>query len=270
MQGTGLGPAGRPGSAGAPCGATACGPPPTPQTIQGAGSYVIPRDLLPSLRKLFVQQLEGLILSGELRPGDRLPTERELADEMKISKTVVHEGLRELHQLGFLKVESRKGLRWRITPKPAAWRPSWPSWITTAACRIKRLPPAFWICATTWKPPPCGSWRPTTPRRPGRPAGPAAKRRRRLRFPGWGRWPKRCCATTGGHLPQRQYHHPLIFNAFARVNLEFWSDYVRLEGIARSLHTLSRFTKLIEAGEGDAAAELLRQGLERFRAALYQ
>ena len=63
---------------------------------------------------------------------------------------------------------------------------------------------------------------------------------------------------------------PLIFNAFARVNLEFWSDYVRLEGIARSLHTLSRFTKLIEAGEGDAAAELLRQGLERFRAALCQ
>ena len=63
---------------------------------------------------------------------------------------------------------------------------------------------------------------------------------------------------------------PLIFNAFARVNLEFWSDYVHLEGIARSLHTLSRFTKLIEAGEGDAAAELLRQGLERFRAALCQ
>ena len=63
-----------------------------------------------SLRKLFVQQLEGLILSGELRPGDRLPTERELADEMNISKTVVHEGLRELHHLGFLQVESRKGV----------------------------------------------------------------------------------------------------------------------------------------------------------------
>ena len=46
----------------------------------------------PSIRELFVQQLTGLILSGELRPGDRLPTERELADEMKISKTVVHEG----------------------------------------------------------------------------------------------------------------------------------------------------------------------------------
>ena len=55
----------------------------------------------PTVKALFIQQIEGMILSGELRPGDRLPTERELADEMKISKTVVHEGLRELHRLGF-------------------------------------------------------------------------------------------------------------------------------------------------------------------------
>ena len=54
----------------------------------------------PTVKELFIQQLEGMILSGELRPGDRLPTERELADEMKISKTVVHEGLQELHRLG--------------------------------------------------------------------------------------------------------------------------------------------------------------------------
>ena len=63
---------------------------------------------------------------------------------------------------------------------------------------------------------------------------------------------------------------PLIFNAFARVNQEFWSDYVQLEGIARCLHTLSQFTELIEAGEGDVAAALLREGLDRFRAALCQ
>ena len=64
----------------------------------------------PTVKELFVQQLEGMILSGELRPGDRLPTERELADEMKISKTVVHEGLRELHRLGFLDIASRRGV----------------------------------------------------------------------------------------------------------------------------------------------------------------
>ena len=32
----------------------------------------------PSIRELFIQQLEGAILSGQLKPGDRLPTEREL------------------------------------------------------------------------------------------------------------------------------------------------------------------------------------------------
>ena len=64
----------------------------------------------PSIKKLFVQQLEGMILSGQLRPGDKLPTERELADAMKVSKTVVHDGLRELHRLGFLDIVSRKGV----------------------------------------------------------------------------------------------------------------------------------------------------------------
>ena len=50
------------------------------------------------------------ILSGALKPGERLPTERELADEMNISKTIVHEGIRELSRLGFLDVVSRKGV----------------------------------------------------------------------------------------------------------------------------------------------------------------
>ena len=63
----------------------------------------------PSIRELFIQQVEGAILSGQLKPGDQLPTERELADTMHISKTVVHEGLRELHRLGFLDIASRRG-----------------------------------------------------------------------------------------------------------------------------------------------------------------
>ena len=44
-----------------------------------------------SIKELFISQLEEMILSGELKPGDRLPSERELADEMNISKTIVHE-----------------------------------------------------------------------------------------------------------------------------------------------------------------------------------
>lgn len=63
-----------------------------------------------SIKELFLTQIEELILSGELKPGDRLPTERELADEMNISKTIVHDGIRELSRIGFLDVISRKGV----------------------------------------------------------------------------------------------------------------------------------------------------------------
>lgn len=58
---------------------------------------------------------------------------------------------------------------------------------------------------------------------------------------------------------------PLIFNAFRKVNLEFWRGYVRGAGTGRCLETLRRFTDYIERGEGRAAAELLREGLAQFR-----
>ena len=64
----------------------------------------------PSIKELFLSQMEEMILSGELKPGDKLPPERELADTMGISKTVVHEGIRELSRRGFLDVLSRKGV----------------------------------------------------------------------------------------------------------------------------------------------------------------
>ena len=64
----------------------------------------------PSIKELFLSQIEEMILSGELKPGDRLPSERELADTMGVSKTIVHEGIRELARMGFLDVASRKGV----------------------------------------------------------------------------------------------------------------------------------------------------------------
>ena len=76
----------------------------------------------PTVKALFIQQIEGMILSGELRPGDRLPTERELADEMKISKTVVHEGLRGCTGWAFWTSRPAGASPWRTTPKPAVWR----------------------------------------------------------------------------------------------------------------------------------------------------
>lgn len=65
----------------------------------------------PSLKSLFVSQLQGMILSGELPAGAQLPPERELAERMQVSRAVVNGGLAELAKQGFLEVLPRQGVR---------------------------------------------------------------------------------------------------------------------------------------------------------------
>lgn len=50
-----------------------------------------------------------MILSGELKSGDKLPSERELSEQMKISKSIVHLGLETLERMGFVEIYSRSG-----------------------------------------------------------------------------------------------------------------------------------------------------------------
>ncbi|HEY8477993.1 MAG TPA: FadR/GntR family transcriptional regulator [Chloroflexota bacterium] len=52
-------------------------------------------------------QLAELIRQGQLKPGDRLPSERELSERMQVSRTVVREALRALELRGL--VVSRPG-----------------------------------------------------------------------------------------------------------------------------------------------------------------
>lgn len=63
----------------------------------------------PSLKDLFVRQLQSRILSGELPAGSFLPAERELARQMQVSRAVVNGGLSELAKQGFLEVRPRQG-----------------------------------------------------------------------------------------------------------------------------------------------------------------
>lgn len=63
----------------------------------------------PSLKELFIQQLQGRILSGELPMGARLPSERELCEQMRVSRAVVNGGITELARQGFLEVRPRQG-----------------------------------------------------------------------------------------------------------------------------------------------------------------
>lgn len=62
-----------------------------------------------SLREVFVERFMGLLLSGRLRPGDRLPPERELAARLRVSRPVVHDGLMALQARGVVHVVPRQG-----------------------------------------------------------------------------------------------------------------------------------------------------------------
>ena len=63
-----------------------------------------------SLTDLFVQNIEGMILSGELKVGDRLPPVRELCALMGVSRPVVTAGLIELEKMGFVEIHARQGV----------------------------------------------------------------------------------------------------------------------------------------------------------------
>ena len=55
------------------------------------------------------EQIEKRILDGELRSGDRLPTERELAEQFHASRTAVREAMKILAQKGLVDMRPGRG-----------------------------------------------------------------------------------------------------------------------------------------------------------------
>lgn len=57
-----------------------------------------------------VRQIEGLILRGILRPGERLPSERELSERMGVSRPSLREALSDLQDRGLLTSKAGAGV----------------------------------------------------------------------------------------------------------------------------------------------------------------
>ena len=62
------------------------------------------------LSQAVVRQIEQLILRGILRPGDRLPAERELAERLGVSRPSLREAIGELEELGLLAPKAGAGV----------------------------------------------------------------------------------------------------------------------------------------------------------------
>jgi GntR family transcriptional regulator, transcriptional repressor for pyruvate dehydrogenase complex len=61
------------------------------------------------LREQAAEQIRTLIMEGQMRPGDRLPSERELGVKLAVSRASVREALRSLEITGLLEVRPGAG-----------------------------------------------------------------------------------------------------------------------------------------------------------------
>src|SRR5512135_3171303 len=56
-----------------------------------------------------VEQIQRRILAGELREGDQLPSERELAEQFRVSRTAVREAVKALSEKGLVQIRAGRG-----------------------------------------------------------------------------------------------------------------------------------------------------------------
>jgi len=63
----------------------------------------------PTLSNRVTDQIESLIIENQLQPGNHLPSERELAQQFGVSRTVIREAIRALSAKGLLEVRSGHG-----------------------------------------------------------------------------------------------------------------------------------------------------------------
>jgi GntR family transcriptional repressor for pyruvate dehydrogenase complex len=67
------------------------------------------RDKKPSLREEIVRQVSEMITNGRLIPGDRLLSERQLAEILGVSRTAIRESLAKLASMGIIEVKPGEG-----------------------------------------------------------------------------------------------------------------------------------------------------------------
>jgi GntR family transcriptional repressor for pyruvate dehydrogenase complex len=56
-----------------------------------------------------IERIETLIFNGQLKPGDRLPAERELGEQFGVSRTVIREAVKSLQEKGLVDIRPGVG-----------------------------------------------------------------------------------------------------------------------------------------------------------------
>lgn len=80
------------------------------------GSSLIQRQ---TITTQVIEHLLNLIKSGQVKPGDRLPTEKQLTEELSVSRTCVREAIKSLESLHLIRVRPKIGAI-VLEPSPSA------------------------------------------------------------------------------------------------------------------------------------------------------
>ena len=63
-----------------------------------------------SLKSQTVEKIKAYVVRHRLKPGDRLPPERKMADDFRVSRTVIRDAVKTLDGLGLIEVRHRMGI----------------------------------------------------------------------------------------------------------------------------------------------------------------
>ncbi len=73
--------------------------------------------------EVILEQIKSFMLQGQLSPGDKLPTEMELAERFQVSRTSVREALSALSLTGVLEIRQGEGIFVKRSPSNAIIEP---------------------------------------------------------------------------------------------------------------------------------------------------
>ncbi len=73
--------------------------------------------------EIILEQIKSFIMQVHLNPGDKLPTEMELADQFEVSRTSVREALSALSLTGILEIRQGEGNLCQRSPSNAIIEP---------------------------------------------------------------------------------------------------------------------------------------------------
>jgi DNA-binding GntR family transcriptional regulator len=97
-----------------------------------------PADMADGLHYLELRNhLAARISAGELKPGDRLPSERQLQAMSRIARGTIREGLSQLEAEGLIYRQDRSG--WYVSPSPIVYDPTrWEGFISYVEAQGRR------------------------------------------------------------------------------------------------------------------------------------